>query len=299
MDRRFRLTWTVKQENQGQILRDFLAGKDISKRALTDIKYNGGQILVNDREENVRYTIKMADRIELIFPREIPSDGMKGEHLPLSIVFEDDYVLVTVKPAGMNTIPSREHPTGSLANALIGYYERQGIEATVHIVTRLDRDTSGLVLIAKHRHIHHLLSEMQKRRLISRSYTALASGIFSNTKGIIEQPIGRKETSIIEREVRADGQYACTKYKVLAQYETFAQVRLKLETGRTHQIRVHLSHVGHPLLGDDLYGGPMEKIRRQALHCSDLAFRHPITHEDMQFHLPFPADLQQVLNSES
>ncbi|OZI12549.1 RNA pseudouridine synthase [Bacillaceae bacterium SAS-127] len=295
MDKRFRLIWTVEASDCRKLLREFLAGKEISKRALTDIKYNGGKILVNGQEENVRYCIEVGDRIELIFPRETPSDGIKGERLPLSIVFEDDYVLVVAKPAGMNTIPSREHLTGSLANALIGYYEQQGIEATVHIVTRLDRDTSGLVLVAKHRHIHHLLSDMQKKRLISRSYVALASGVFAHTVGVIEQPIGRKETSIIEREVRADGQYACTRYEVLAQYETFAQVRLKLETGRTHQIRVHLSYIGHPLLGDDLYGGPIAKIDRQALHCSDLAFRHPVTEEESQFYLPLAADLQRLL----
>ncbi|WP_332849174.1 RluA family pseudouridine synthase [Bacillus sp. FJAT-42315] len=289
------MIWTVEASDCGKLLREFLASKKISKRALTDIKYNGGQILVNGQEENVRYCIEVGDRIELVFPREIPSDGIKGERLPLSIVFEDDYVLVVAKPAGMNTIPSREHPTGSLANALIGYYEQQGIEATVHIVTRLDRDTSGLVLVAKHRHIHHLLSDMQKKRLISRSYVALASGLLAHTVGVIEQPIGRKETSIIEREVRADGQYACTRYEVLAQYETFAQVRLKLETGRTHQIRVHLSYIGHPLLGDDLYGGPMEKIDRQALHCSDLAFLHPVTEDELRFHLPLATDLQRLL----
>ncbi|PAQ14372.1 RNA pseudouridine synthase [Bacillaceae bacterium SAOS 7] len=295
MDKRFRLIWTVEASDCGKLLREFLAGKKISKRALTDIKYNGGQILVNGQEENVRYCIEVGDRIELVFPREIPSDGIKGERLPLSIVFEDDYVLVVAKPAGMNTIPSREHPTGSLANALIGYYEQQGIEATVHIVTRLDRDTSGLVLVAKHRHIHHLLSDMQKNRLVSRSYVALASGLLAHTVGVIEQPIGRKETSIIEREVRADGQYACTRYEVLAQYETFAQVQLKLETGRTHQIRVHLSYIGHPLLGDDLYGGPVEKIDRQALHCSDLAFLHPVTEDELRFHLPLATDLQRLL----
>lgn len=295
MDKRFRLIWAVEASDCGKLLREFLAGKKISKRALTDIKYNGGQILVNGQEENVRYGIEVGDRIELIFPQEIPSAGIKGERLPLSIVFEDDYVLVVVKSAGMNTIPSREHPTGSLANALIGYYEQRRIGATVHIVTRLDRDTSGLVLVAKHRHIHHLLSEMQKNRLISRSYIAIASGWLAHTVGVIEQPIGRKETSIIEREVRADGQYACTRYEVLAQYDTFAQVRLKLETGRTHQIRVHLSYIGHPLLGDDLYGGPMEKIDRQALHCSDLAFLHPVTEEELRFHLPLPTDLQQLL----
>ncbi len=183
---------------------------------------------------------------------------MVGEDIPIEVIYEDEVLLVINKPSGMNTIPSREHPSGSLANALIGYFQKIGLQATTHIVTRLDRDTSGLVLVAKYRYFHHLFSEQQKSGAIKRTYTALAEGQLNELSGVIEEPIGRKKDSIIEREVRRDGQYALTRYQVLKRYPQFTLLELHLETGRTHQIRVHLSYLGHPLLGDDLYGGKVE-----------------------------------------
>ncbi|KIL77668.1 RluA family pseudouridine synthase [Bacillus badius] len=293
---RFQLIWTAAEQDEGKLLRDFLMEQHVSRRALTDIKFGGGRISVNGHEENVRFQLAQGDKVTVLFPREVPSEGILKEHFPLSVVFEDEYLLVVEKPAGMSTIPSREHPSGSLANGLLGYYEERGIEATVHVVTRLDRDTSGLVLIAKHRHVHHLCSEMQKRNEISRAYEALAEGVISSAGGIIEEPIGRKETSIIEREVRADGQYACTAFKVLQTFPDFTRAALKLRTGRTHQIRVHLSHIGHPLLGDELYGGSLAKIDRQALHCHQLAFCHPITQKPLYFECPLPQDMQAVID---
>ena len=126
------------------------------------------------------------------FPMEEPSAGLIGEKIPLKLIYEDDYLLIINKPTGMNTIPSREHPTGSLANALIGYFQKIGLQATTHIVTRLDRDTSGLVLVAKHRHVHHLFSEQQKTGQIKRMYEAFAKGNLTEMNGSIEEPIGQK-----------------------------------------------------------------------------------------------------------
>ncbi|MFK2825798.1 RluA family pseudouridine synthase [Bacillus sp. B190/17] len=296
---KFHLHWTAAERDDQKLLRDFLAQQQISRRALTDIKFGGGRISVNGREENVRFVLKTGDKVEVTFPREVPSEGILRERLPLTVVFEDDYLLVVEKSAGMSTIPSREHPTGSLANGLLGYYDDHGIEATVHIVTRLDRDTSGLVLIAKHRHVHHLCSEMQKKHTISRTYEALAGGVFSVQKGKVEEPIGRKETSIIEREVREDGQYACTTFEVIESFSWFTHAALNLQTGRTHQIRVHLAHIGHPLLGDELYGGELTAISRQALHCSRLSFLHPITKKPMYFECPLPEDMRRVITINS
>lgn len=295
MTSQYQIRWTVDQGDSGKLIREFLKEQEISKRALTDIKFKGGAILVNDHEETVRFKLKEGDQLKLIFPPEIPSDGVKGENLPLSIVFEDDYLLVIDKPAGMNTIPSREHPTGSLANALVGYYESIGTEATSHIVTRLDRNTSGLVLIAKHRHIHHLFSKLQQSGEVKRTYEALVEGVFSEKSDIITQPIGRKSDSIIEREVREDGQFARTHFKVLERKNSFTHIELQLETGRTHQIRVHMSYIGHPLLGDDLYGGDTAFIGRQALHCKQVRFLHPILKEEMSFFTEMPEDMREVL----
>ena len=286
----FTLDWVVHEETT---IKEFLKKQKISKAALTDIKFKGGKITVNDVEENVRYTLKKGDHLKIVFPLEKPSEGLVSEKIPLHIVYEDENLLVVQKPYGMNTIPSREHPTGSLANALMGYYQDKGIEATIHIVTRLDRDTSGLVLVAKHRYIHHLLSEQQKSGEVKRKYVAFAEGsLLANDT--INQPIGRCADSIIKREVRIDGQYAVTHYKVLASYTTFSIVELTLETGRTHQIRVHLAHIGHPLLGDDLYGGSKELMNRQALHCYYLSFSHPVTNEQMEFSINLPEDMQKL-----
>ncbi|MEW8988147.1 MAG: RluA family pseudouridine synthase, partial [Bacillus sp. (in: firmicutes)] len=269
MAKNFTLEFTAAQADQGKMLREYLKEKEISKSALTDIKFKGGFISVNGDEVNVRYILKDADRVKVEFPPEVPSEGMKGEEIPLTIVYEDEYLLVVNKPPGMNTIPSREHPNGSLANALIGYYKRNGISATTHIVTRLDRDTSGLVLIAKHSHIHHLFSKQQRSGGVKRSYEAFAVGDVAQDEGMIEAPIARKPDSIIEREVRPDGQYACTLFKVNKRYRKFTHMNIRLKTGRTHQIRVHMSFFGHPLLGDTLYGGNKDFIQRQALHCRE------------------------------
>jgi 23S rRNA pseudouridine1911/1915/1917 synthase len=295
MDERFYISWKINTNNAGILIRDFLKSQAISKTALTDIKFKGGDILVNGETVNVRFVLRADDELKLIFPKEEPSEGIQAEYIPLCIVFEDQYLLVVNKPEGMSSIPSREHPTGSLANALIGYYEQSGVCATAHIVTRLDRDTSGLVLIAKHRHVHHLLSQQQKTRQIKRKYEALASGVLKEDGGRIEMPIARKKDSIIEREVSPDGQYACTNFKVLKRMGAFTHLELNLETGRTHQIRVHLSYLGHPLLGDDLYGGPTDLITRQALHCREVSFNHPFQQQEYRFTAPLPQDMEDIL----
>lgn len=288
----FSLRWVIEKHDANKLIKQFLAEHEISRRALTDIKFNGGFITVNGKEENVRYKLCDGDILEVIFPPEERSETLLKEDVSLDIVFEDQSILIINKPPYMSTIPSREHPTGSLANALMGYYEKQSLESSAHIVTRLDRNTSGLVLIAKNRYIHHLCSLLQQKREIKRTYQALVVGSFSEESGTIEAPIGRKDSSIIEREVRSDGQYACTHFEVLKQYDGFSLVKVWLETGRTHQIRVHMSYIGHPLLGDELYGGSTSKLRRQALHCSDLEFIHPITKKEIVLHIDIPADIR-------
>jgi 23S rRNA pseudouridine1911/1915/1917 synthase len=224
---------------------------------------------------------------------------MVPQPLPLSIVYEDDYLLVVNKPPFMSTIPSREHPTGTLANALLYYYDQQQLPTTIHVVTRLDRDTSGLLLVAKHRHVHHLLSELQKRGQIKRRYEAVCHGQLSQDKGTIDAPIGRKSDSIIEREVREDGQRAVTHFQVIKRMQHYTHVSLQLETGRTHQIRVHMSHIGHPLVGDELYGGSREKLSRQALHSKELSFFHPFVQKEYCFQSDLPEDMKRLIEQEA
>lgn len=290
MKKQFELQFIASEE---QLLREAISAWGISKRALTAIKFDGGDILVNGVEQTVRYLLKIGDEVTIRFPQEQVSEGLVAEDGTLDIVYEDASILVLNKPAYQSTIPSREHPTGSVANLLRGYFEQQNLASTAHIVTRLDRDTSGLMIVAKHRHIHHLMSEQQKKGTVHREYEAIVHGVVEGQS--ITLPIGRKDTSIIEREVRADGQFAHTDVAVISCTNDYSHVRLKLHTGRTHQIRVHLSHIGHALVGDGLYGGSTEWLDRQALHCMFVAFTHPLTNEPLQLTSELPADMRKLI----
>lgn len=293
--KRYTLTWLITEEEQGMLIRQFLKEKGISKAALTDIKFHGGAIEINGIHANVRHVLQAGEQLTVCFPPEQRSEGMESENIPLSIVYEDDSIIVINKAPYMSTIPSREHPTGSVANALLHYYDEQNLASTVHIVTRLDRDTSGLMLIAKNRFVHHLLSKQHQEKQVERTYEAIVHGVVMEDSGIIDAPIARKEESIIERTVREDGQRAVTHFKVLRRMENKTHVALRLETGRTHQIRVHMAHIGHPLLGDDLYGGSIEEIGRQALHSTSLTVEHPVLQKKMTFQASIQSDMKKLL----
>lgn len=277
------------------LLREALHNWGISKRTLASVKYGGGQILVNGNEVTVRHPLESGDAVTVVFPLEELGKGLQAESGDLKIVFEDDSLLIVDKPPLQNTIPSREHPSGSLANIVAKHFEDNEIPATLHIATRLDRDTSGLVCIAKNRHIHHMLSIQQQEKKMSRRYEALAHGKIDQKRFTITAPIGRKNSSIIEREVRADGQFAETEVKLLKVYPEFSHIQLKLNTGRTHQIRVHLAHINHPLVGDDLYGGTRNLISRQALHCRELELVHPVTGKGLLFESPNREDMAALI----
>ncbi|WP_427126533.1 RluA family pseudouridine synthase [Priestia megaterium] len=289
----FTLSWTVDNSFEGVAVREFLKEHDISKASLTDIKFRGGAIEVNGKHATVRYILQKGDEIKVAFPPEKASESLLPKAIPLDIVYEDEYILVLNKQPNMPSIPSREHLTWSLSNAVLYYYEKNNINSTVHLVNRLDRDTSGLLIVAKHRHVHYLFSKAQKEHEIKRVYRAFVHGKLVG-KETIEAPIGRKESSIIEREVREDGQIAITHYTALRQYSSFTEVALSLETGRTHQIRVHMAYKGYPLLGDTLYGGTNHLISRQALHSYELTFFHPFLQKTLSFTAPLPPDMQKL-----
>lgn len=292
---RFTLTWTITEKEEGKLVREFLKEQGISKTALTDIKFHGGAIFVDEQPVTVRHRLCHGETLRVLFPPESPSEGMMPEAIPLDVIYEDEYVLVVNKPPFMATIPSREHPGGTLANALLHHYKKQQLQSTIHVVTRLDRDTSGLVLIAKHRHLHHLLSTLQKQGKVARRYEAICHGRIEKDEGTIDAPIARKSDSIIAREVREDGQRAVTHFRVLQRFRDYTHLSLRLETGRTHQIRVHLAHIGHPIAGDELYGGSKEMIGRQALHSKELSFFHPLKKQQYTFSCPLPDDMKRLI----
>lgn len=290
------MRWIIQSQTDGKLLREFLRNdQDFSRRLLKSLIYEGGKILVNGKPENLRYRLKSGDIVSVEFAMEVKGTFMQAENIPLDIVYEDDAIMVINKQPGIATIPSIIHQTGTLANGILYYYETHNIPYTVHVVTRLDRDTSGLLLIAKHRLSHSILSSSQKQGKVKRKYLGLVEGVFKEKQGIIDANIARKDGSIIERTVREDGQRAITHYQVVHETESHSLLAVQLETGRTHQIRVHFSHVGHPLAGDDLYGGKITLINRQALHCSELSFEHPKTKEWMTYRAPLPEDMKKIL----
>ena len=275
------LKYVVKNE---QVLREFLLENNISRKTLTRIKFdNDGSIKVNDKEENVRYILKKDDIVEITLPSENYSDFVRFIDKPIEIVYEDAYFLIVNKEINLPSIPSRNSEDESLLERVNYYFREKNINSIPHIVTRLDKNTSGLVLIAKHRHIHALFSNME----IDKYYTALINGRIGQ-HGIIEAPIRRVSSSIIEREVGEDGEYAKTEYWL-------EKYKLKLYTGKTHQIRVHMKYLGYPLLGDELYGGDVGLISRQALHCSNLAFIHPIIGEEINVSVNLPNDMNNII----
>lgn len=293
------MKWEILEQHDGMTVYNYLYDvRNFSNRLIKKAKSVGNFILVNGVKQTVRYVLKSGDELCVRFAPEEKGPYMKPEHIPLSIVYEDDHVIVIDKQQGILTIPSRLQPNNTIANGLIYYYEQHNLPYTAHIVTRLDRDTSGLLLIAKHQYSHSLFASMQSAGTIKRKYKAIVHGHIVREHGEINVPIGRKHGSIIERTVTEDGKEALTLYDVEKKVGPYSLVNIELKTGRTHQIRVHFSHIGHPLVGDDLYGGETCTIKRQALHCSQLTFVHPFTNEQIEINSPLPADLQHVILEE-
>ena len=213
----------------------------------------------------------------------------------LDIVFEDEWILIINKPAGLATHPSILHFSNSLCNGVRFYFDSIGLKKKVRPVNRLDLNTSGLVIFAKCEYIQECLISQMKINLFKKEYLAICNGIFENKSGTINLPISRKENSIIERCVSEDGQTSITNYKVLKEFNTYSLVKCSLETGRTHQIRVHMSAIGHPLIGDSLYGNASNLISRQALHCYRLCFLHPILKNNLEFDSNLPDDFKSLI----
>lgn len=264
----------------------------------TAVKFNG-QILLNHQPVSVRAMIKPGDILELFAPDEQGHDTVKPSYEAIEVVYEDRDLLVVNKPEDVVSIPSIKAPDSSMANRIKGYYINQGYkDQVIHIVTRLDRDTTGLMLVAKHRLAHAYMDRQIQQGDIKKFYYALSIKEDWAKHGLIDAPIARCETSLITRKVDSSGKNAQTEYWVEKRLTNSSLLRLQLHTGRTHQIRVHLAHEGGPLVGDDLYGGPLTNIlSRQALHCGELRFVQPFSGKEIKICQELPQDMKKWIKT--
>lgn len=291
-----KFSWIYDLEETLQV-KTFLKSQGVSRGLLAKVKFQGGKIEVDQNVVNARYLLEKGNAIELTVPDESGHDTTVPVDIPIEIVYEDEHLLIVNKPSGAASTPSKLHPETSMANRVKGYFIKMGYaDQVIHIVTRLDRDTTGLMLFAKHGYAHALMDQALRKQQIKKTYAALVTGRLQKKHGHISAPIGRSNDSIITRTVTPEGKPAMTEYWINETFEEATLVDIQLHTGKTHQIRVHFTHIGHPLIGDELYGGTGNQwIRRQALHCVQLAFSHPFTNENMVVYADLPADISEWL----
>ena len=269
-----------------------------------------GMILVDGKTVKAGYKLKTGNLVQVVLP-ELKELSAEPEAMDLEILYEDDDLAIVNKPRGLVVHPAAGHESGTLVNGLLHHFQGKlsGINGVMRpgIVHRIDKDTSGLLVICKSDRAHQGLSDLLKDHDIERVYHAVVHGSFSKTEGTVDAPIGRMDSDRKKMCVRADGRRAITHYRVLEQYDGFSYVELRLETGRTHQIRVHMRSIGHPLLGDEVYGAAKENTKLekmlkgkdfwpgQILHAKVLGFVHPVSGEYIEFNSELPAYFQTVL----
>ncbi|MEG6522676.1 RluA family pseudouridine synthase [Desulfotomaculum sp. 1211_IL3151] len=280
----FMAGWTVER-----VLRQSMG---ISRTLLRSAKSNG-DILLDNLPVKTNVAVKPGQLLELRLRQK--ETKVLPEKIELDILFEDTHLLALNKPPGMLVHPLTTEPMGTLANGVIYHWQQQGITDLFRPVHRLDRDTSGIVLVAKNSYVSQQLQLQMKQGKFVRRYLALVAGEVDPRQGVIDAPIDLAEGSFIKRIVSPGGKYAVSHYRVLRYLNKESLVWVELETGRTHQVRIHLAHLGYPLLGDYLYGGDTTKIKRQALHCAYLAFIHPVKGNPTKITCPIPTDFKLLL----
>ena len=290
------LTYHITEDNAGLRIEQYLRRRGYSRQNLTDLKKMRESVLLNGVWSYLTQTLSSGDSLVIRIQETEVSAKIPPSPLPLDILYEDEDILVVNKPAGMPIHPSMNNYYNSLANACAYYYQQQNKPFIFRCTNRLDRDTSGVTVIAKHMVSSNILSSYAYKHLIDREYLAIVRGNVIPSSGTIDAPLSRKSGSVIERIVDFEhGERAVTHYQVVEEKNGHSLVSLHLETGRTHQIRIHMKYLGFPLIGDYLYNPDMESIHRQALHSHTLRFAHPITEEQMEFTAPLPEDMKRIL----
>lgn len=283
--------YEIDEEYAGHKIGRFLKERyKYSSKLITALKKTEDGILKNNERAFTSHILNRGDILTININEE-PSENIVKAFVNFEIVYEDEDMMVINKPSGVPTHPSMDNYENSVANGIMYYFGKQGKSLAFHAVNRLDKDTSGLMIVAKNPYVHARLSDCLHTDTFIRKYKCIVHGIADN-EGIIDAPIKRKEDSAIERCVSWDGQRAVTKYKKIAEYNDFSELEIELETGRTHQIRVHMAYIGHPLVGDFLYGVEERDIaKRQFLHSYYIEFIHPVTDEKMKFEIENAEDM--------
>ena len=274
---------------------------NISYNLLVKLKKNK-KIFLNVINTYIDKNIKDGDEISIIIDFEEDNSNIVPTKMDLSILYEDEALLIIDKPAGIHVHPSILHYDNSLYNGIKYYFDNINLNKKIRPVNRLDRNTSGIVIFAKNEYVHDSLSKQMQNDIFLKDYIAICNGLFEEKTGIIDAPIARKENSIIERCVNPTGAPAITHYKVLKEFEIdgkiFSELLISLETGRTHQIRVHMAYLGHPIIGDSLYGSESILINRQALHAYRVEFIHPISRQKIVITSNIPKDMSDIIKKQ-
>lgn len=271
----------------------------MSERYILKLKKNNC-ICINNIPVHINYKIIPGDYLSITENfDEDSSNIVPNSNVDLEILYEDDFLLIVNKPPHLPVHPSILHYEDSLSNGVKYYFNRINLKKKIRPVNRLDKDTSGIVIFAKNEYIQECLIKQMKSNIFKKYYIAILDGILENDHGTIEAPIARKENSIIERTISSSGDNAISHYKVLKRFRNMTEVEFYLETGRTHQLRVHSKHIGHPIIGDTLYDKSSALISRQALHAYKVEFIHPIIKEKTIIQAPVPDDLKNITRSNS
>jgi 23S rRNA pseudouridine1911/1915/1917 synthase len=319
------LNFTAETEDAGKRLDAFLAEKiEGWSRSRLQKLVADGDALVNEKESKPSYKLRAGDAVEIELT-EIATEDFEPEDIPLDVVYEDEYLAVINKPAGMVVHPGAGVSNGTLANAIAFRFKIQNskfkidgeldeqskiqnLKSKIGIVHRLDKDTSGLIVVAKSEEIHEKLSEQFRERQVFKSYIALVHGEPEEDRGAIDQPIAREKHNRTKMAVRAHGRSALSLWKVKKRFEKFALLAVEIKTGRTHQIRVHMAHINHPIVGDETYNAGRDKtvfdlkvrkaisdLNRFFLHAEKLSFTHPVSEERLDFTVALPDELTDFL----
>lgn len=291
------LKYIVKENDSFTNLKEVLKTKfNISDRLLLKLKTNN-KILINSSSSGIKDFVKPGDIVEVLLDIEEDNSNIVPTKMDLNILYEDDGLLIINKPAGYPIHPSMLHFEDSISNGIRYYFDTINLHKKIRPVNRLDKDTSGVVIFAKNEYIQECLVRQMKQNKFTKEYIAICEGTLPSTSGTIDEPIARKDNSIIERCVSPNGDKAVTHYDVMKSNGSLSVVHVKLETGRTHQIRVHMAHLGNAVLGDTLYGSTSKLIARQALHSYKVCFEHPISHKNIELIAPLFDDMEKIIET--